>query len=136
MASGWRALRRQCRSLGESLAWIALVVQILQPFFVADAIVLLTKRAETVPGAYLCLVPGSRPAPAQHNGAGHQPHGLADGCPLCAALAAAQALAEPAAIALALPELVLRIVLSEPPAAAPARVALPAYRSRAPPLNL
>lgn len=112
---------------GAWLAFLAVAMQVLVPFFMAIEIA----RAE-VPGAaaVICSALGHD----THQGSGNPAdHGLADHCSICTTLAAAQGFAPPAAPPLPLPTSIGRSDLSVSEVAPAALVVRSPYQSRGPP---
>jgi hypothetical protein len=121
------SLRRHRSPRGAWLAFLALAMQVLVPFFMAVEIA----RAE-VPGgaAVICSALGHE----THQGSGNATdHGLADHCSICTTLAAAQAFAPLATPPLPLPPSIGRSILAEADIAAPMPLVRSPYQSRGPP---
>lgn len=112
---------------GMIVAWMAVAMQALLPFFIAVAIV---RAANPVDAGEIpiCAAFGTHRSgdPAdQHSGTGS--------CPVCAAVAAAQSCTAPPAVLPPLPQSGERIVLATPDAPSLSlRIAAP-YQSRGPP---
>ena len=123
-----RQQRAQTRApRGAWLAFLALAMQVLVPFFMAVEIA----RAE-VPGgaAVICSALGHE----THQGNGDAAdHGLADHCSICATLAAAQGFAPPGAPPLPLPATVDRTILVAADIPQAALLVTLSYQSRGPP---
>jgi hypothetical protein len=118
---------------GIGLAFLALAIQILLPFLVAFEITLARTPAYAESKSPICSASGSTTSPAHLiDHTAH--HGLADGCPICLALAASQAFTAAAPVALPLPQAAL--VLRNQPALTPPLFGgiSASYRSRAPPV--
>ena len=122
-----RQHRAQTRALrGAWLAFLALAMQVLVPFFMAVEIA----RAE-VPGAaaVICAALGHE----THQGNGDADHGLADHCSICTTLAAAQGFAPPSAPPLPPPATVDRTILAGADIPQAALLVTLSYQSRGPP---
>lgn len=109
------------------LAWMAVAMQALLPFFIAVAIVRATNPAYAgeIP---ICAAFGTHQSgdPADH-------HSGTGSCPVCAAVAAVHnSTASPAPV-LPLPQSGAHIVLSAPDAPSLSPIAAVSYQSRAPP---
>jgi DUF2946 family protein len=114
---------------GTWLAFLALAIQAMLPFFLAVEIARAGNPAyaDSIP---ICSALG-------HRGSGDTSgdhHGIADGCPICTALAAGHAFTAPPATPLPLPVACAGIALSAPEASAAAVLATSSYQSRAPPV--
>jgi len=111
---------------GAWLAFLALAMQVLVPFFMAVEIA----RAE-VPGAaaVICSALGHE----THEGNGDADHGLGDHCSICTTLAAAQGFAPPSAPPLPPPATVDRTILAAADIPQAALLVTLSYRSRGPP---
>jgi hypothetical protein len=114
------------RPRGALLAFLAVAMQVLVPFFMAVEIA----RAE-VPGAaaVICSALGHD----THQSGDAKDHGLTDHCSICTTMAAAQAFAPPGAPPLPLPARVGRSDLSAADVAQAALLVTSSYRSRGPP---
>jgi hypothetical protein len=111
---------------GAWLAFLAVAMQVLVPFFLMVEIA----RAEGPDGtAVIC---SALDHSAQQNGDSSD-HGLAQHCPICTALAAAQAVAPPAAPPLPLPGSVGHSDLTVADVAQAALLVTAPYQSRGPP---
>ena len=122
-----RQHRAQTRALrGAWLAFLALAMQVLVPFFLMVEIA----RADTPDGvAVICSALGHN---TQQNGSTSD-HGLVDHCSICTTLAAAQAYAPPAAPPLPMPASISRSDLSAADSAQAALLVTSSYQSRGPP---
>ncbi|HLI20722.1 MAG TPA: DUF2946 family protein [Stellaceae bacterium] len=113
---------------GTLLAFIAVALQAMLPFFIAVELVRATNPAfaDTIP---ICSSLG---ATAHHNnGAASDQKG--GSCPICAAVAAAQSFTAPPAPAVPLPTVFIRLVPTSTDAPCLGFGALSPYQSRAPP---
>ncbi|HWE74574.1 MAG TPA: DUF2946 family protein [Stellaceae bacterium] len=111
---------------GAFLAFFAVAMQVLVPFFLMIAIA----RADTPDGvAVICSALGHQTDPNGNT----SDHGLADHCSICTSLAAAQAFAPPAVPPLPLPASVGRSDLSAADVAQAALLVTASYQSRGPP---
>jgi hypothetical protein len=115
-----RALRKTPR--GAALAFLALAMQVLLPFFVAAEIAHANAPGEA---AIICSALG--PGAHEANGTTGDRHGIAASCPICTALAAGQAPPLP------LPTALGHSVIAVADTSARAALIPSAYRSRAPP---
>jgi hypothetical protein len=111
---------------GAFLAFLAVAMQVLVPFFLMVEIA----RAEGPNGAAaICSALGHE----THRSGNTSNHGLADHCSICTALAAAQAVAPPAAPPLPLPASVGRSDLTVADVAQATLLVTASYQSRGPP---
>ncbi len=119
------------RPSGTWLAFLALTIQVLLPFLVAYEIGLAgtPANAETIT---ICHAPAATTAPG-HGTGGAAHHGLADGCPICLALAAGQAFTATAPVTPPLPQGKAVPLRVEAPAPHPCALAAASYNPRAPP---
>jgi hypothetical protein len=110
------------------LAFLALAIQAMLPFFLAVEIARAANPAyaDTV---VICSALGHHDS----NGTTGDHHGIADGCPICTALAAGHGFTAPPATPLPLPVACGGVALAAPDATAAAFFATSSYRSRAPP---
>ena len=112
---------------GAWLAFLAVALQVLVPFFLMAEIA----RADKSGGiAVICSGLGHQTQSGSNN-AGDQ--GLADHCPICTTLAAAQGFAPPAAAPLPLPATIGGSALAVADISAPALLVNSPYQSRGPP---
>jgi hypothetical protein len=111
---------------GAWLAFIAVAMQVLLPFFLAVEI---ARASEPGSVAVICSALGHD---TQQNG-DDTDHGLADHCSICTTLAAAQAFAPPAAPPLPLPVSIGRSDLSAAEFTQAALLVPSPYQSRGPP---
>jgi len=104
MTRGYKRITRRAAPQGTWLAFLALAVQVLLPFFVASEISLASAPAYAQGTTVICSASGSTTTPAPHpaNHASH--HTLSDGCPICIALAASHAFTAAPPVALPLPQ--------------------------------
>jgi hypothetical protein len=121
-----RALRKTPR--GAVLAFLALALQVLLPFFVAAEIAHANAHGDA---AIICSALG--PGAHEANGTTGDRHGIAASCPICTALAAGQGFAPPPAPPLPLPTALGHSVVAVADTSARAALIPSAYRSRAPP---
>ncbi len=98
-----RASRRAAPQ-GTWLAFLALAIQALLPFLLAYEIALGTTPAHAAGTTAICAASGSTTTPFSHQADHSSHHGLADGCPICLALAAGQAFTAISPVALPLPQ--------------------------------
>jgi hypothetical protein len=112
---------------GAWLAFLAVALQVLLPFFIAVEIA----RAD-VPGpdAVICSALGSG---AHHDGGTTNDHQSDGGCPICAAVAAGQSFTAPAPLAVPTPRVCDRVDLSVAPLRGIALLVSSPYQSRGPP---
>ena len=111
---------------GAWLAFLAVAMQVFVPFFLMVEIA----RADGPDGvAVICSALGHD----THQNGNATDHGLADHCPICTTLAAAQAFAPPAAPPLPLPLSVGHSDLSDVDLAQAALLVTSPYQSRGPP---
>jgi hypothetical protein len=104
MTRGHRRIKQRAVPQGTWLAFLALAVQVLLPFFLASEIALASAPAYAEGTTVICTASGSTTAPAPHS-ANHASHrALSDGCPICIALAAAHAFTAAPPVALPLPQ--------------------------------
>lgn len=129
MAFRRRRQHQNIKPRGLSLAFIAVAIQAMLPFFIAVAIVRASNPAfaENIP---ICSSLG--PAAHHDSGAAGDQHG-ANSCPICAAVAAGQSFTATAAPQLPLPVSCDRVVLSATPTPSVSLDASSPYQSRAPP---
>ncbi len=111
---------------GAWLAFLAVALQVLVPFFLMAQIA----RADEPGGAAVICSALGHTQQGSNNAADH---GLADHCSICTTLAAAQALAPPAAPPLPLPATIGRSILAIADVSAPALLIHSPYQSRGPP---
>jgi DUF2946 family protein len=113
---------------GTLLAFLALAIQAMLPFFLAVEIARAANPAfaDTV---VICSALGHHDS----NGTTGDHHSIADGCPICTALAAGHGFTAPPTTPLPLPVACEGIALSAPNASAAALLATSSYQSRAPP---
>jgi hypothetical protein len=118
---------------GTWLAFLALAVQVLLPFLVAYEIALASTPAYAEGTTVICSASSSTTIPAAHPVDHTAHHGLAAGCPLCIAAAAAHAFTAAPPVALPLPQ--ARSVILHHAGVAPRPYASTAasYNPRAPP---
>jgi hypothetical protein len=133
MKRGHQRVKRTDVPQGTWLAFLALAVQVLLPFFVAYEIGLASTPAYAEGTTVICSASGSTtaPTPRSANHASH--HTLSDGCPICIALAASHAFTTALPVALPLPQ--ASSVILRHAADAPRTFASTAafYNPRAPP---
>ncbi len=129
-----RARSKAAAPEGTWLAFLAVAIQVLLPFLVAYEITLAgTPAYAASKTTTICSASGSTTSPASRSTDHTAHHGLADGCPICMALAAGQAFTAAAAVALALPQVkavVLRVTVH---ASRVSTLAAASYNPRAPP---
>jgi hypothetical protein len=124
--TGRRNRPQQKAPRGALLAFLAVAMQVLVPFFLMVEIA----RADTPDGvAVICSALGHN---TQQNGSTSD-HGLADHCSICTTLAAAQAYAPPAAPPLPMPASISHSDLSAADSAQAALLVTSSYQSRGPP---
>lgn len=123
--------KRKALPQGFALAFLAVAIQLLLPFLVAFEIAAASTPAyaETTT---ICLAAGST-ALAAHPGGETTHHGLAEGCPICIALAAGQAFITPAPIAAPLPRVFRRVFFVSQLVSATTPLINASYNPRAPP---
>lgn len=118
---------------GIGLAFLALAIQALLPFLVAYEIAFSGTPAYAEGTTIICSASGSTASPAAHQTNHNSHHGLADGCPICLALAAGQAFTTTAPIAAPSPQaaaVILTLTALAPSAFADFSAS---YNPRAPP---
>jgi hypothetical protein len=111
---------------GVWLAFLAVAMQVLLPFFLAVEI---ARASEPGSVAVICSALGHD---TQQNG-DNTDHGLADHCSICTTLAAAQAFAPPAAPPPPLPVSIGQSVLTATDSAQATLLVTSSYQSRGPP---
>ena len=114
---------------GALLAWLAVAIQALLPFFIAVEIA----RASNPAYADTVVICSALGGPQHQSGTGGDHHGVADGCPICTALAATHGGTAPLAAPLPLPGISSRVALTAHETSRLAFHLTAAYRSRAPP---
>lgn len=114
------------------LGGLALIVQAMLPFLVAIEIKVATLQSPyiTATGDALCRADRDNSPTGGDGDHGKHPHAI---CPLCAALATAQAFTTPSAIELPLPIAVATIGRARPLAGTAATTDLHPYEARGPP---
>jgi hypothetical protein len=114
---------------GTLLAFLALAIQAMLPFFLAVEIARAANPAyaDTV---VICSALGHHDS----NGTTGDHRGMADGCPICSALAASHAFTAPPATPLPLPVACGGVARATPDTATAAFFAASSYQSRAPPI--
>lgn len=135
MTKGLHRARRKAPPQGIGLAFLALAVQALLPFVIAYEITFASTSAAAEGTTIICAVAGPTASSASHQVDHTSHHGLADGCPICLALAAGQAFIAAAPVALPLPQaasIVLRLAAHAPRASAGFSAS---YNPRAPPFT-
>jgi len=133
MTRGQHRVRRKAAPQGTWLAFLALAIQVLLPFFVAYEIALASTPAYAEGTTVICSASGSTASPAPHQVDHTAHHGVAGSCPLCIALAASQAFTAAAPVALPLPQaksVILHNAVQAPRVFSGATLS---YNSRAPP---
>ncbi len=121
---------RKTAPAGAWLAFLAIAIQVLLPFVVAYEIALVGSPAYADSLSSICSAHAQPEVPA---GSGQRHHGPSGGCPICTAMAAAQAFTAPAPLVLPPP----RAIGNDVPIAAvgsrPGAIGAAPYQSRAPP---
>jgi hypothetical protein len=117
---------------GSLLAFVAVAMQAMLPFFVAVALVRASNPAyaDSIP---ICSSLGT--AGHSDNGTNGEQHANCGDCPICTALAAGQAFLAPPTVPLPVPVSLGRIVLTTTDTPRLALLAASPYQSRGPPLN-
>lgn len=130
MALRQRLHRHGKNRRGTLLAFIAVAMQAMLPFFVAVALVRASDPAYagTIP---ICASPGTAGHGA--NGTSGDQHANCGDCPICTALAAGQAFTAPPTVPLPVPVSIGRIVLSATDTPQLSLLASSPYQSRGPP---
>jgi hypothetical protein len=133
MKKGHQRIKQRPAPQGTWLAFLALAVQVLLPFFVASEIALASAPAYAEGTTVICSASGSTTAPASNSANHASHHTLSDGCPICIALAASHAFTTAPPVALPLPQ--ARAVVLHHAADAPRAFATTAasYNPRGPP---
>lgn len=127
MTEASERLTRKKAPAGASLAFLALFLQVLLPFFVAFEITALSAAADD---AVICSASGSHGAAQHENGSDQTDHGA---CSLCIALAAAHAFTGATPVALPLPQPRESVQFSVAVTQSATTVAVASYNPRAPP---
>jgi hypothetical protein len=130
MARGQNRTGKKAAPQGTWLAFLALAVQVLLPFLVAYEIGLASTPAYAAGTTVICSASSPTAPRAVHHTAHH---GLADGCPICIALAAAQAFTAAPPVALPLPQAQSVILHHAGVAPRPYASTATSYNPRAPP---
>ena len=118
---------------GTWLAFLALAMHVLVPFFVAGDFASASTRANLADTIVICTAYGTKTVPVSHQGESHHRHGLLNGCPICTALAAGQSvpLSEPPVLPLPQTEAIASLRAAASSRASSFSAAY--YHSRAPP---
>jgi hypothetical protein len=121
--------------LGLLLGFFAMAVQALLPLLVAVEIGIIG-RAEAAPRGELAGAVTLCGGGGADRSSGHAPRGVADGCPICIAVAAGQGFTVPVMASVAMPDRAGFASFEEALRGGAEPVAATAYDSRAPPLAL
>jgi hypothetical protein len=127
-----RAREKATAPTGAWLAFLALAIQVLLPFFIANDVALASTQTDPDYTIVICSAFGAAKVPAQQEGSHHR-HGLLSGCPICTALTAGQAYTPGAPLTLPLPQTEAVVFLRVAYAPRAPSIATASYNSRAPP---
>lgn len=122
---------RKMAPAGAWLAFLAIAIQVLLPFLVAYEIALAGSPAYADTLASICSA--SHPQPQIPDGSGQSHHGPSGSCPICTAMAAAQAFTAPLPLVLPVPGAAGNDIPLAAVAWRPGSIAAAPYQSRAPP---
>lgn len=125
--------RRGAVPPGAWLAFLALAIQVLAPFFIAGDLALASTRTGTEDTIVICSALGAKAVPAPKREGNHHRHGILNGCPICTALAAGQSVTLPEPPTLPVPQTEAIVSLHATFGPSTSRFDAAAYNSRAPP---